>query len=52
MMGRKNKLIELLGTQFVQVSETLTQLSKVSTQMGEQVKKFNQTVQDYEIPTL
>lgn len=52
MLGRKNKLIETLGSQFVQVNETLTSLSKLSAQMSEQVKKFNQTVSDDEIPSL
>ena len=52
MLGRKNKLIETLGAQFVQVNETLTSLSKLSTQMSEQVKKFNQSVTDDEIPSL
>lgn len=46
MLGRKNKLIETLGIQFLQVNETLVSLSKLSAQMSEQVKKFNQTVTD------
>lgn len=52
MLARKNKLIETLGNQFVQVNETLTSLSKLSAQMSEQVKKFNQSVSDDEIPSL
>lgn len=52
MLGRKNKLIETLGTQFQQLNETLTSLSKLSAQMSEQVKKFNQSVTDDEIPSL
>jgi hypothetical protein len=52
MLGRKNKLVEILGTQFQQLNETLTSLSKLSAQMSEQVKKFNQSVSDDEIPSL
>lgn len=52
MLGRKNKLVEILGTQFQQLNETLTSLSKLSAQMSEQVKKFNQSVTDDEIPSL
>jgi len=52
MLARKNKLIETLGNQFVQVNETLTSLSKLSAKMSEQVKKFNQSVSDDEIPSL
>lgn len=52
MLGKKNKLVEQLGAQFVQIHETLTTLARLSTQMGEQIKKFNQSVTDYEIPGL
>jgi hypothetical protein len=52
MLGKKNKLVEQLGAQFVEIHETLTSLARLSTQMSEQVKKFNQSVTDFEIPGL
>lgn len=52
MLGKKNKLVEQLGAQFVQVHETLTMLGRLSTQMAEQVKRFNQSVVEWEIPGL
>ena len=52
MLGKKNKLVEHLGVQFVQIHETLTMLGRLSAQMGEQVKRFNQSVTDWEIPGL
>jgi hypothetical protein len=52
LLGKKNKLVEQLGAQFTQIHETLTSLAKISTQMAEQVKRFNQSVTDFEIPGL
>jgi len=52
LLGRKTKLMELLGAQFLQVHDTLTNLAKLSTQLSEQVKKFNQSVMEDEIPSL
>lgn len=52
LLGRKTKLMELLGAQFLQVQDTLTNLAKLSTQLSEQVKKFNQSVMEDEIPSL
>jgi hypothetical protein len=52
LFGKKNRLVEQLGVQFTQIHETLTSLAKLSTQMAEQVKRFNQSVTDFEIPGL
>ena len=47
LLGRKTKLVEVLGTQFQQVQDTLINLKKLSATIAEQVKKFNQSVSDY-----
>jgi hypothetical protein len=52
LLGKKNRLVEQLGVQFTQIHETLTSLAKLSIQMAEQVKRFNQSVTDFEIPGL
>jgi hypothetical protein len=52
LLGKKNRLVEQLGVQFSQIHDTLTNLARLSTQMAEQVKRFNQSVTDFEIPGL
>jgi len=46
LLGKKNRLVETLGNQFVQINETLTSLANLSKQLSENVKKFNQSVTD------